>query len=99
LPEYVIDWLIVEFEQEQRLDQDAAKGAREDIRGKIKSLDEKLERLMTLYLEKALGLEEYKTTKNQLVTERQVLTSSLTAFEHNRSIPFEPALRFLKGLK
>ena len=99
LPEYVTDWLIAEFEQEQQLDRDEAKGARENIRGKIKDLDEKLERLMNLYLEKALTLEEYRGTKNQLVTERGVLTSSLTAFEHTRSIPFEPAIRFVKALK
>jgi hypothetical protein len=31
--------------------------------------------------------------------EAGLLTSSLTAFEHNRAIPFEPAIRFVKGLK
>ena len=99
LPEYVTDWLIDEFENEQKHDRTASEDAREEIRRKIKALDEKMERLITLYLEKVLALDEYRQTKNQLVTERQVLTSSLTAFEHNRTIPFEPAIRFVKGLK
>jgi site-specific DNA recombinase len=99
LPEYVTDWLVAEFENERALDHRANEDAREELRGKIKALDEKCERLMTLYLEKALTLEEYRAAKNQLVTERGVLTSSLTTFEHNRSIPFEPAIRFAKRLK
>jgi hypothetical protein len=31
--------------------------------------------------------------------EKQVLTSALTAFGTNRSIPFEPAIRFIKATK
>ena len=99
MPVAITDWLITEFETEQEHDRDLNKEAREGIRKKIAALDEKFERLMSLYLDKALTLEEYRGTKNQLVTEREVLTSSLTAFEHNRSIPFEPALRFVKTVK
>jgi site-specific DNA recombinase len=98
-PDDITDWLIAEFEGERQHDHEANKTAREDIRRKIADHDEKLERLMTLYLDKALTLEEYRKTKNQLVTDREVLTSSLTAFEHNRSIPFEPALRFVNSMK
>jgi site-specific DNA recombinase len=101
VPVDVTDWLITEFENEQQRDRDANKEAREDIRRKITEVDEKLERLMNLYLDKAkiLTLEEYRAAKNQLITEREVLTSSLIAFEHNRSIPFEPAIRFVRSLK
>jgi hypothetical protein len=55
------------------------------------------ERLMDLYLDKALTLDEYRMRKNQLISGREVLTSSLSAFEHNRSVSFEPALRFIKA--
>jgi hypothetical protein len=99
VPNDITDWLVAEFAQEQKQDCELTKNARENIRGQIAALDQKVERLMTLYLDNGISLEEYRKAKNQLVTEKSVLTGHLTAFEHTRSIPFEPALRFIKALK
>jgi DNA invertase Pin-like site-specific DNA recombinase len=99
LPPEVADWLIAEFQAEEKQERESGKEQAEQVRVRVKEVDEKLDRLMSLYLEKGVSLDEYRTVKNRLVTERQVLTSSLTAFEHKRSIPFEPAISFIRAAK
>jgi DNA invertase Pin-like site-specific DNA recombinase len=99
LPDEIADWLIAEFDQERHSDHERATAQLEKIRNTIAAIDEKIDRLMTLYLDQAITPEEYRSAKNKLISEKEVLTSSLTAFEHNRSIPFEPAIRFIKATK
>jgi dihydroorotase len=43
------------------------------IENEIKAIDEKLEKLMNVYLENDLSLEEYQETKNRLVNQKQLL--------------------------
>ena len=45
--------------------------------------DSKVEKLMNLYLENVLSLEEYRDSKNKLVNQKQLLKEKLSAFEKN----------------
>jgi hypothetical protein len=50
----------------------------------IQSLDDRLNRLMTAYVESVLSLAEYREAKNKLMDEKRLLTENLTAVEKNR---------------
>ena len=54
---------------------------------------------MTAYLENALTLEEYQTTKNKLVSEKQVLKDKIASFGRVSTSRFEPVINFLKDCK
>ena len=51
---------------------------------------------MTLYLESALSLEEYRDAKNALVNAKQLLKEKLSAFEQKSHNRFELTEKFLK---
>jgi len=63
----------------------------------ISLLDSKIEKLMNVYLENALSLEEYRDMKNKLVNEKQLLKEKLSAFEKKSHNRFELTENFLKA--
>jgi len=64
---------------------------------KIFLLDSKVEKLMNLYLENVLSLEEYRDSKNMLVNQKQLLKEKLSAFEKKSHNRFELTDKFLKA--
>ena len=95
----VADWLIAEVEKDRAKDGDSSKNHIQKVNDEAVAVDAKLEKLMTAYLGNALTLEEYQTTKNKLVTEKQVLKDKITAFAKVSSNRFEPLINFLKDCK
>ena len=96
------DWarnIIAELEKEKSLKIQSSESFAQNIKEKIKTIDEKLERSMTGYLENAVSLEEYQQNKNKLVEEKQVLKDKLAGFEQKRNNWFEPAIRFVNESK
>lgn len=69
------------------------------IKGEIVGVDEKLDKLMTAYLENALSLAEYQTAKNKLVNQKQSLKDKLTAFEQKANNRFERAIQLINKSK
>ena len=63
----------------------------------ISLLDSKIEKLMNAYLENALSLEEYRESKNKLVSSKQLLKEKLSAFKKKSHNRFELADRFIKS--
>ncbi len=63
------------------------------------TIDAKLDKLMSAYLENALTLEEYQTAKNKLVTEKHVLKEKLESFGRISTNRFEPVINFLNDCK
>jgi len=99
LPTEVADWLIGELEKEQASNTTAAAEAIDTISQGIKAADERLDRLMHAYLDKAMTLEEYRTAKGRLIEEKKQKEEELAESERNRSGWFEPAIGFVKEAK
>ncbi len=96
------DWaenIISELKKEKSETVKSSNFFAQKIESEIKTIDEKLERLMAGYLENAILLEEYQRNKNKLVEEKQVLKDKLTGFEQKRDNWFEPAIMFVNEAK
>ena len=99
LSDEVANWLIAEVEKDRAKDDDSSKNQIQKVSDEALAINAKLEKLMTAYLGNALTLEEYQTTKNKLVTEKQVLKDKITAFGKVSNDRFEPVINFLKDCK
>src|SRR3990167_1884054 len=95
LPDDWADWMTGELEKEKMETAQSSELFTQKIKVEIVSVDEKLDKLMTAYLENALSLAEYQTAKNKLVNQKQSLKDKLTAFEQKVNNRFELATRFI----
>jgi hypothetical protein len=78
----------------------AALGDAEDaIQAEIDSVTARFDRLMTGYLDKLYGADEYRTQKAGLLNEKQAGSEKLAAIRKTRSSRFEPEIRFVNALK
>ena len=69
------------------------------IKVEIANVDEKLDKLMTAYLENAVSLTEYQETKNKLINQKQLFKGKLIAFEQKTNNRFERAIKFINDSK
>src|SRR5258706_10643460 len=99
LPPEWADWMIGELEAEQTQDTKSYEQSVQAINDDMQSLDTKLDRLLTAYVEGDIAADEYRKAKGRLVHEKQQLTDRLTATQDNRAKRFEPAIRFIKEAK
>ena len=89
-------WMIEENRKDQSSEIQASGLFAQKTKDEISLLDSRVEKLMTLYLENALSLEEYRSAKNKLVNEKQLLKEKLSAFEQKTNNRFELTENFLK---
>src|SRR3989339_2127825 len=75
------DWMIKELENEKIQSNQSSDFFAQKIKNELSKLDEKLEKLMTAYLENVLSLQEYQEAKNILVNQKQVLKDKIVSFE------------------
>jgi site-specific DNA recombinase len=99
LPDDWADWMISELENEKKSKAQSSVFFVQNTKEEISKLDEKLEKLMTAYLENALSLEEYRESKNKLINQKQVLKDKLNAFEQKSNNRFELAIKFIQASK
>ncbi len=99
LPSQSADWMIGELEAERERDTESRQDCLRSMRSRINEIDQKQERLMQAYLDKALSLEEFRLGKAKLVEEKQELKDNLTGLEDRQGSWFEPAIRFVKASK
>ena len=90
-------WMIEENQKDQSTEIQSSEIFSESTKAEISLLDSKIEKLMTLYLENALSLEEYRESKNKLVNSKQLLKEKLSAFEKKSHNRFELTEKFLKA--
>jgi len=98
-PAGLADRMRGELEKERDEDTVADSVATEAIRLHIKDDEERLERLMQGYLDRALSLEEYRKAKARIINEKKQKEEDLAELERHRSGWFEPAIRFVNDLK
>ncbi|MCK5320763.1 hypothetical protein KAJ61_05245, partial [Candidatus Parcubacteria bacterium] len=93
------DWMIKELEKEKIQSNQSSNFFAQKTKNELSKLDEKLEKLMTAYLENALNLYEYRKSKNILVNQKQVLKDKISSFERKSNNRFELAINFIKTSK
>ena len=96
LPSDWLSWMIEENKKDQSQETQSSALFIDRSKADISLLDSKIEKLMNLYLENALSLEEYREAKNKFINEKQLLKDKLSAFEQKVNNRFELAERFLK---
>jgi len=89
-------WMIEENRKDQSTEIQSSTIFIDRSKAEISLLDSKIEKLMTLYLENALSLEEYRESKNKLVNSKQLLKEKLSVFEKKSHNRFELTDKFLK---
>ena len=99
LPDDCSDWMIKELEKEKIQSNQSSDFFAQKNKEGLSKLDEKLEKLMTAYLENVLSLAEYQETKNILVNQKQVLKDKIVSFERKSNNRFELSINFIKASK
>ena len=93
------DWMIKELEKEKIQSNQSSNFFAQKTKNELSKLDEKLEKLMTAYLENALNLYEYRKSKNILVNQKQVLKDKISSFDRKSNNRFELSINFIKASK
>ena len=91
------NWMIVENEKDRQSENQSSEIFSQKTKDEISLLDSKVEKLMNLYLENVLSLEEYRDSKNKLVNQKQLLKEKLSAFEKKSNNRFELTKNFLEA--
>ena len=91
------NWMIEENRKDQSSENQSSEIFSQKTKDEISLLDSKVEKLMNLYLENVLSLEEYRDSKNKLVNQKQLLKEKLSAFEKKSNNRFELTENFLKA--
>src|ERR1035437_2452038 len=91
------NWMIAENEKDRQSENQSSEIFSQKTKDEISLLDSKVEKLMNLYLENILSLEEYRDSKNKLVNQKQLLKEKLSAFEKKSHNRFELTENFLKA--
>ena len=89
-------WMIAENAKDRQSETQSSEIFSQKTKDEISLLDSKVEKLMSLYLENVLPLEEYREAKNKLVNQNQLLKEKLSAFEQKANNRFELTEKFLK---
>ena len=96
LPDDWAKWMLAENEKDQLVEAQSSTLFVQNTKEEIFSIENKIEKLMTLYLDNSLSLEEYRETKNKLVNQKQLFKEKLSSFEQKANNRFELTEKFLK---
>src|SRR3989339_192169 len=97
LPDDWAKWMIAENAKDRQSEVQSSTLFVQNTKDEIFSIEKKIEKLMTLYLDNSLSLEEYRETKNRLVNQKQLFKEKLSSFEQKANNRFELTEKFLKA--
>ena len=97
LPDDWAKWMIAENAKDRQSEIQSSTLFVQNTKDEIFSIEKKVEKLMTLYLDNSLSLEEYRETKNRLVNQKQLFKEKLSSFEQKANNRFELTEKFLKA--
>ncbi len=75
------NWMIAENAKDRQSEIQSSTLFVQNTKDEIFSFEKKIEKLMTLYLDNSLSLEEYRETKNRLINQKQLFKEKLSSFE------------------
>ena len=90
-------WMIADNNKDRQSEVQSSEIFSQKTKDEISLLDSKIEKLIGLYLENGLSMEEYRETKNKFMNEKQLLKEKLLAFEKKSHNRFELTDKFLKA--
>ena len=96
LPDDWAKWMIAENDKDRQSEVQSSTLFVQNTKDEIFSIENKIEKLMTLYLDNSLSLEEYRDMKNKLVHQKQLFKEKLSSFEQKANNRFELTEKFLK---
>ncbi len=99
LPAEWADWMLAEAEVEQTTAAEVIESQTKAVKLEMAAFDDRLDRLMTAYVETVLSLPEYKIAKNKLMDEKHGLTEKLARIQKDQSSAFEPLKNFITASK
>ena len=91
------NWMIEENRKDQSSEIQSSEIFSQKTKDEIFLLDSKIEKLIGLYLQNGLSVEEYQENKNRLMSDKQLLKEKLSAFEKKSHNRFELTDKFLKA--
>jgi len=97
LPDDWASWMMAENAKDRQFETQSSTLFVQNTKDEIFSIETKIEKLMTLYLDNSLSLEEYRDTKNKLVHQKQLFKEKLSSFEQKANNRFELTDKFLKA--
>ena len=95
LPDPVVDDMIREAEREMSDGHATVSTLLESHRASLSKLDERLARLLDVYLDGSVSQEEYVSRKQHFLAEQSRLKTQIRDLERGQVSPFEPMLDFL----
>jgi len=99
VPEAALDSMIDEAKREMREDQTTFRDVVVAHRTRLSSLEERLARLLDVYLDGSVSREEYASQKQRLTLDQARLKEKIKSLERGQGSPFEPMLDFLLAAK
>ena len=88
-------WIIEELERDRNSSLLSSQSQQQNLESKIKEIDAKISKLIDVYLEGALTLEEYQAKKESFINEKKKLQESVRDFAAGSNSWFEPARDFV----
>ncbi len=95
------DWtkrIIEELERDRNSSLLSSQSQQQNLENKVKEIDAKISKLIDVYLEGALTLEEYQAKKESFINEKKKLQESMRDFAAGSNSWFEPARDFVTSL-
>ena len=99
LPEDDADWMLEHLDACQDRERQEAERVANSIRHEIDQIDTKAKRLQAAYLDEVVSLEEFRSSKTTLVSERRSKKERLDRLEDEGTNRLEPVRAFLKSSK
>ncbi len=99
LSEEDADWMLRRLHARQDKERKRVERVAADIREKIDNIDGRTKRLQEAYLDEVVSLEDFRTTKTELVSDRRSLKENLDRLEDEQTNRLEPVFEFLKSSK
>ncbi|MBI4087295.1 MAG: recombinase family protein [Candidatus Liptonbacteria bacterium] len=90
--------VLAALEQDEKQAKESAKSEVVNLKTQITALENKLEKLLDIFLSDALSTAEYAAKKNRLMSEKVRIEEKITDFETKGLSWLEPAREFVKSL-
>jgi DNA invertase Pin-like site-specific DNA recombinase len=84
-------WIIEQFERDRNASLHSSAAQQQNLEVKVKEMDDKISKLIDIYLEGTITLEEYQRKKEDFINEKRKLQEASRDFAAGQASWFEPA--------
>jgi ElaB/YqjD/DUF883 family membrane-anchored ribosome-binding protein len=98
LPSQDTEKVLIELDKEEQQAKEQAKSTVQNLKEELRQIEQKLEKLLDVYLAEVISTEEYTARKQKLLTEKVDLEERIGDFEQKGLSWLEPAHEFVLSL-